>query len=118
MEVVGRQERGTRMAHRRSARFAPPDFLLRLVALANFMRLSLRERRTRNRVQRSVAGNPGRDDKKEWVVAREGRLLNRGIFQTQFGQVWLDLAQDAVLGLHAPLKSPAGTTEISVETWS
>jgi hypothetical protein len=23
----------------------------------------------------------------------------------------LDLAQDAVLGLHAPLKSPAGTTE-------
>ena len=42
---------------------APPDFLLRLVALANFMRLSVRERRTRNRVQRSVAGNPGRDDK-------------------------------------------------------
>jgi hypothetical protein len=41
VEVVGRQERGTRMAHRRSARFAPPDFLLRLVALANFMRLSL-----------------------------------------------------------------------------
>jgi len=34
--------------------FAPPDFLLRMVALANFMRLSLRERRTRNRVQRSV----------------------------------------------------------------
>ena len=33
---------------------APPDFLLRLVALATFMRLSLRERRTRNRVQRSV----------------------------------------------------------------
>jgi hypothetical protein len=70
------------MAHRRSARFAPPDFLLRLVALANFMRLSLRERRTRNRVQRIVAGNPGRDDKKERVVARKGWLLNRGIFQT------------------------------------
>jgi hypothetical protein len=52
-----------------------------LVALANFMRLSLRERRTRNRVQRSVAGNPGRDDKKERVVARKGRLLKRGIFQ-------------------------------------
>jgi hypothetical protein len=40
--------------HCRSLRFAPPDFLLRLVALANFMRLSLRERRTSNRVQRSV----------------------------------------------------------------
>jgi hypothetical protein len=52
--------------------FAPPDFLLRLVALANFMRLSLRERRTRNHVQRSVAGNPGRDDKKERVVPRKG----------------------------------------------
>ena len=74
--------------------FAPPDFLLRLVALANFMRLSLRERRTRNRVQRSVAGNPGRDDKKERVVARKGRLLNRGIFQIEFGQLLLNLAQD------------------------
>ncbi len=57
--------------NRRSLGFAPPDFLLRLVALANFMRLSLRERRTRNRVQRSVAGNPGRDDKKERVVCKE-----------------------------------------------
>ncbi len=60
-----------------------PGFLLRLVALANFMRLSLRERRTRNHVQRSVAGNPGRDDKKERVSEREdrcqrtGRLLGR-----------------------------------------
>jgi hypothetical protein len=61
--------------------FAPPDFLLRLVALANFMRLSSREKRTRNRVQRSVAGNPGRDDKKERIVASKGRLMNRGIFQ-------------------------------------
>jgi hypothetical protein len=68
--------------NRRSLGFAPPDFLLRLVALANFMRLSLRERRTRNRVQRSVAGNPGRDDKKERVVARKRRLLNRGIFKS------------------------------------
>jgi hypothetical protein len=56
------------------------------VALANFMRLSLRERRTRNRVQRSVAGNPGRDDNKGRVVPRKERLLNRGIFQNQFGQ--------------------------------
>jgi hypothetical protein len=71
---------------------------LRLVALANFMRLSLRERRTRNRVQRSVAGNPGRDDKKERVVPRKEWLLNRGIFQNEFGQLWLNLAQDASLG--------------------
>jgi hypothetical protein len=41
---LGRYERGTRMAHRRSLSFA-------------------------------------RDDKKERVVARKGRLLNRGIFQ-------------------------------------
>ena len=60
---------------------APPDFLLRLVALANFMRLSLRERRTRNLVHRSVAGNPGRDDKKESIAARKGRFLNRGILK-------------------------------------
>jgi hypothetical protein len=58
------------MAHRRflhgtpgQVRFAAPDFLLRLVALMNFMRLSLRERRTRKLVRRSEAGNPGRNDK-------------------------------------------------------
>jgi hypothetical protein len=53
--------------------------------LANFMRLSLRERRTRNRVQRSVAGNPGRDDKERAAVHKEW-WLNRGIFQNEFGQ--------------------------------
>src|SRR5882757_2557138 len=58
----------------RSLGFAPPDFLLILVALANLMRLSLKERRTRNRVRRNVAGNPGRDDKKERVVVRRGPL--------------------------------------------
>jgi hypothetical protein len=62
------------------------------------MRLSLRERRTRNRVQRSVAGNPGRDDKKERVVERKGRLLNGGIFQIGLGQLLLKLAQDASPG--------------------
>ena len=72
--------------YRRSLDFAPPDFLLRLVALANFMRLSSRERRTRNRVQRSVAGNPGRDDKERAAVHKEW-LLNRGIFQNEFGQL-------------------------------
>jgi hypothetical protein len=30
----------------------------------------------------------------------------------------LSLAQDAVLGWHAPLKSPAGATEKVIETWS
>jgi hypothetical protein len=43
--------------------FAPPDFLWKLVALTDLMRLSLRERRTRNLVQCRAAGNPGRDDK-------------------------------------------------------
>jgi hypothetical protein len=49
----------------RSLGFAPPDFLWNLVALTNPMRLSLRERRTRDPVQGSVTGNPGRDDKGE-----------------------------------------------------
>ena len=44
-------------------RYAPPDFLYNFVALTDLMRLSLRERRTRDLVQCSVAGNPGRDDK-------------------------------------------------------
>jgi hypothetical protein len=39
-----------------------------------------------------------RDDKKERVIARKGRLLNRDIFQIEFGQLVLNLAQDAVLG--------------------
>jgi hypothetical protein len=43
----------------RSLRFATPDFLWTLVALADLMRLSLRERRTRGFVQCCVAGNPG-----------------------------------------------------------
>jgi hypothetical protein len=43
----------------RSLRFAPPDFLLNLVALVDFMRLSPTERRTRGLVQCCVAGNPG-----------------------------------------------------------
>jgi hypothetical protein len=46
-----------------------------LVVLANVMRPSLRERRTRKPVQHGVAGNPGRDEKKERVVARKVRLL-------------------------------------------
>jgi hypothetical protein len=37
----------------------PPDSLWSLVALADFMRLSLTERRTRGLVWRCVAGNPG-----------------------------------------------------------
>ena len=48
-----------RRAHRRSLRFATPDFLWNLVALVHFMRLSLTERRIRGLVQCSVAGNPG-----------------------------------------------------------
>jgi hypothetical protein len=50
--------------HCRSLGFAPPDFLLNLVAPAHIMRLSLKERRTREFVRCRVAGNPGRDDKR------------------------------------------------------
>jgi hypothetical protein len=75
------------------------------VALANFMRLSLRERRTRNRVQRSVAGNPGRDDKEERVVARKEWLLNRGIFQFEFGQFSLNLAHVSSGNIIEPRKN-------------
>jgi hypothetical protein len=81
--------------------------------LANFMRLSLRERRTRNRVQRSVAGNPGRDDKETGAVHEEW-LLNRGIFQIGFGQLLLNLAQAAVLGrLCKPDSVPQGRLKIA-----
>jgi hypothetical protein len=45
--------------NRRSLHYAPPDFLLNLVALMHFMRLSLTERRKRCLVQCRVAGNPG-----------------------------------------------------------
>src|ERR1700722_17539138 len=43
----------------RSLHCAPPDFLLNLMALMHFMRLSVTERRTRGLVQCCVAGNPG-----------------------------------------------------------
>jgi hypothetical protein len=59
---------------RRSLGFAPPDFLWNLVALVDFMRLSLTERRTRGLVQCCVAGNPGRDDKGECGALREDRI--------------------------------------------
>jgi hypothetical protein len=39
-------------------RYAPPDFLWNLVALAHSMLLSLTKSSTRGFVQRSVAGNP------------------------------------------------------------
>ena len=68
-----------------------PDFLLRLVALANFMRLSSRERRTRNRVQRSVQEiRIGMTRKGQWFTKEW--LLNRGIFQIEFGQLLLPKA--------------------------
>jgi len=37
----------------------PPDFLWNLMALTNLMRLSFRERRTRDRVQSNAAGKSG-----------------------------------------------------------
>jgi hypothetical protein len=53
--VLRRQEE----RNSRSLHFATPDFLWTLVALADLMRLSLRERRTRGFVQCCVAGKPG-----------------------------------------------------------
>jgi hypothetical protein len=67
--------------------FAPPDFLLNLMALPDLMRLSLRERRTPDRGGFSVAGNPGREDKKERAAVRKEWLLTEG-FQNQFGQLF------------------------------
>src|SRR5450631_3713534 len=48
--------------NRRSLRSASPDFLWTLMAFADLMRLSLRERRTRGLVWHCVAGNPGSPD--------------------------------------------------------
>src|SRR5580704_4648690 len=48
-----------RKRNSRSLHFATPDFLWTLVALADLMRLSFKESRTRGYVQRCVAGNPG-----------------------------------------------------------
>jgi hypothetical protein len=58
-----------------------PGFLWKLVALSHFMRLSLTERRTRGLVQRSVAGNPGRDDKGEGGAFRGDRFVDLGAQQ-------------------------------------
>ena len=43
----------------RSLHYAPPDFLLRLVALAKFLRLSLKKAAYAAVVEGRVAGNPG-----------------------------------------------------------
>jgi hypothetical protein len=45
--------------NRRSLHYAPPDFLLNLVAMVNFMRLSLRESRIRGGWECHEAGNLG-----------------------------------------------------------
>jgi hypothetical protein len=45
--------------NRRSLHFATPDFLLRPVALASFMRLSLRKAANVDVGEDRVAGNPG-----------------------------------------------------------
>ena len=47
------------MAHHRSLHYAAPDFLLMLVASANFMRLSLTKAARVDVGQSCVAGNPG-----------------------------------------------------------
>jgi hypothetical protein len=69
----------------RSLGFAPPDFLWNLVALTDLMRLSLRERRTRDLVQCCLAGNPGRDDKGEGDDSMESVAGPNALFMTLGG---------------------------------
>jgi len=57
-------------------------FLWKLVALTDLMRLSLRERRTRNLVQCRAAGNPGRDDKGEGNGSIESGCWTETVFIT------------------------------------
>jgi hypothetical protein len=76
-------KRGPR--NRRSLGFAPPDFLWKLVALTDLMRLSLRERRTRNLVQCHAAGNPGRDDKGKGNGSIESGCRTEAFFNTLGG---------------------------------
>jgi hypothetical protein len=49
------------------------------------MRLSLRERRTRDLVQCGVAGNPGRDDKGKGDDSMESGCWTDGLFMTLGG---------------------------------
>src|SRR3984885_13631873 len=58
-ENVADERIGVGGKNSRSVHSATPDFLWTLMPLADLMRLSLRERRTRGLVLRCVAGNPG-----------------------------------------------------------
>jgi hypothetical protein len=49
----------TNRMNRRSLHYATPDFLSRLVALANFMRLSILKAAHAGVAECSVTGNPG-----------------------------------------------------------
>jgi hypothetical protein len=69
----------------RSLGFAPQDFLWNLVVLTDFMRLSLRERRTRDLLQCSMAGNPGRDDKGKGNGSIESGCWTEAFFITLDG---------------------------------
>jgi hypothetical protein len=60
--------------NRRSLRYATPDFLLSLVALANFMRLSLRKAAHADlstAAQQEIRVRSGRDDKGEGDASME-----------------------------------------------
>jgi hypothetical protein len=68
------------MAHSRSLPSATPDFLLMLVALANFMRLSLRKAAhaiVSSATWQEIRVRFGRDDKKERVAERD-RTVAKG----------------------------------------
>jgi hypothetical protein len=73
--------------HAGTGRLRSPGFPVEIGGVGELHAPFLTRKAHTQPVRRSVAGNPARDDKKERVVARKGRLLNRGIFQIEFGQL-------------------------------
>jgi hypothetical protein len=99
----------------RSLGYAPPDFLWNLLALAYLMRLSLRERRTRDLVQRCVAGNPGRDDKGKGNGSIESRCLTEALFQISGFLSHNAIPKEATL---SPLSSRGADLPAASQEWN
>jgi hypothetical protein len=82
-DLSPREVRGTAdpsTARRDRSASLPRNFLRNLLALTDLMRLSLREKRTRDLVQCGVAGNPGRDDKGKGDDSMESGCWTDGAF--------------------------------------
>jgi hypothetical protein len=65
----------------RSLGFAPPDFLLRFVALANFMRLSLRGKAHTQPCPAQRGRKSGSDDKRKRQLVHKEWLLTEAFFK-------------------------------------